>query len=84
MIEQAIGFSIRKEGRIMSVHLSSAEQVVLPAQVWTRLSTDLQLHVVHLLAELAAHWVLAQAESVPPTRKESGDACSSLTQQDPV
>lgn len=68
----------------MSVHPSSAEQVVPPAQVWTRLSTDLQLHVVHLLAELAAHFVLAQAEYVRPTRKESGDACSSRTGQDPA
>jgi flagellar biosynthesis regulator FlaF len=84
MIEQAIGSSIRKESHIMSIRPSSVEQVVSPAQVWARLSTDLQLHVVRLLAELAAHFVLSQAEHVRQTRKESADGLISLAEQDPA
>ena len=57
-------------------------QMVSPTQVWTHLSPDLQLRIVHLLAQLAAHFVLAQAEPVHQTRKETTDGLSSSTEQD--
>ncbi len=82
MIELATRLSILKEAAIMTTNFSTADQIVSPAQVWTHLSTDLQVHVVRLLAQLAAHLVLAEGESTPPGRKETGDALSSLTQQD--
>ena len=84
MIELATRLSILKEAAIMTMNFSTADQIVSPAQVWSHLSTDLQVHVVRLLAQLAAHLVLAEGERTPPGRKESGDALSSLTQQDPA
>ena len=68
----------------MVMDFSTADQMVSPAQVWTHLSTDLQVHVVRLLAQLTAHLVLAEGERTPPGRKETEDALSSLTQQDPA
>jgi hypothetical protein len=84
MIELATRLSILKEAAIMAMDFSTADQKVSPAQVWTHLSTDLQVHVVRLLAQLAAHLVLAEGERTPPGRKETGDVLSSLTQQDPA
>ena len=85
MIELATRLSILKEAVIMAIRdFPPAEQMVSPAQVWTHLSSDLQVHVVRLLAQLAAHLVLAEGERTPPGRKETGDGLSSLTQQDPA
>ncbi len=61
-----------------------SNQMTTPTQVWVHLSTDLQLQVVHLLAQLAAHFVLTQAEPVQQVRKESTDGLSSVTEQDPA
>ena len=74
MIELATCLSILKKGAIMAIHSSTADHMVTPAQVWTYLSTDLQVHVIRLLAQLAAHHA----------RKETRDALSSITQQDPA
>ena len=84
MIELATRLSILKEAAIMAMDFSTADQMVSPAQVWIHLSTDLQVHVVRLLAQLAAHLVLTEGERTPPGRKETGDGLSSLTQQDPA
>jgi proline dehydrogenase len=84
MIELATRLSILKEAAIMTMNFSTADQIVSPAQVWTHLSTDLQVHVVRLLAQLAAHLVLAEGQPANLARKETGDALSSLTQQDPA
>jgi hypothetical protein len=73
-----------KEGPTMPIHCPTADQIVSPAQVWTHLSTDLQVHVVRLLAQLAAHLVLAEGEHPQQARKETCDALSSSTQQDPA
>ncbi len=53
-----------------------ASQIVSPAGVWVHLSTDLQVQAVRLLAQLAAHLVLAQAEPIQQERKEACDAFS--------
>jgi hypothetical protein len=84
MIKLATRLTILKEAAIMAMDSSTADQLVSPAQVWTHLSTDLQVHVVRLLAQLAAHLVLAEGERTPPVGKETGDGLSSLTQQDPA
>lgn len=84
MIKSATCSSILKEDHIMTIHPSSADQIILPAHVRARLPTDLQVQVVRLLAQLAAHMVLAEEEHAPPRRKEALDALSSLTQQDPA
>ena len=84
MIELATRLSILKEAAIMAMDFSTADQMVSPAQVWTHLSTDLQVHVVRLLAQLAAHLVLTEGERTPLGRKESSDVLSSLAQQDPA
>ena len=68
----------------MAMDSPVSNQVISPTQVWAHLSTDLQLHVVHLFAQLAAHFVLAQAEPVHQTRKETTDGLSSVTEQDPA
>ena len=70
----------------MAMHSSTTDPLVSPAQVWRHLSTDLQVHVIRLLAQLAAHLVLTETEEehAHPTRKETGDALSSITQQDPT
>ena len=70
----------------MAMHSSTADHMVTPAQVWTYLSTDLQVHVIRLLAQLAAHLVLTETEEehAHHPRKETRDALSSSTQQDPA
>ena len=86
MIELATCLSILKKGAIMAMHSSTADHLVTPAQVWTYLSTDLQVHVIRLLAQLAAHLVLTETEEehAHHARKETHDALSSITQQDPA
>ena len=68
----------------MAMDSPTPNQMVSPTQVWAHLSTDLQLQIVQLLAQLAAHFVLAQAEPVQQTRKETTDGLSSITEQDPA
>ena len=68
----------------MAIYGSRTDQVISPAQVWTHLSTDLQVHVVRLLAQLAAHLVLAEGEHAQQARKETRDALTSLAKQDPA
>jgi hypothetical protein len=86
MIERATCLSIRKEGALMAMHSSTADQLVSPTQVWRHLSTDLQVHVIRLLAQLAAHLVLTETEEEHAhyPRKETRDALSAVTQQDPA
>jgi hypothetical protein len=86
MIERATCLSIRKEGALMAMHSSTADQLVSPTQVWRHLSTDLQVHVIRLLAQLAAHLVLTETteEHAHHPRKETRDALSAVTQQDPA
>ena len=72
----------------MAMHSSTADQLVSPTQVWRHLSTDLQVHVIRLLAQLAAHVVLSESETEEEhahhPRKETRDALSAVTQQDPA
>lgn len=84
MIGQATCSSILKEGHIMSIRSSSANQIVAPEHVWVHLSTDLQVQVVRLLAQLAAHLVIADGERVRQTRKETLDVLLPIPQQDPA
>ena len=86
MIERATCLSILKEDPIMAMHSSPTDHLVSPAQVWRQLSTDLQVHVIRLLAQLAAHLVLSETEEehAQLARKETCDALSAVTQQDPV
>ncbi len=86
MIELATCLSILKKGALMAIHSSTADHMVAPAQVWTYLSTDLQVHVIRLLAHLAAHLVLTETEEehAHHARKETHDAPSFITQQDPA
>jgi hypothetical protein len=86
MRERATCFSIFKKGALMAMHSSTADHMVTPAQVWTYLSTELQVHVIRLLAQLAAHLVLTETEEehAHHVRKETRDALSSSTQQDPT
>ena len=84
MIELATCLSILKEEPIMAMHYPTPDQVISPAQVWPRLSTDLQVHVIRLLAQLAAHLVLTEEEHAHQARKEVLDAFSSIPQQDPA
>jgi hypothetical protein len=86
MIELATCLSIRKEESIMALHSSPTDHLVSPAQVWRQLSTDLQVHVIRLLAQLAAHLVLSETEEehAQLARKETRDALSAVPQQDPA
>ncbi len=86
MIELATCLSILKEESIMAMHSSPTDHLVCPAQVWRQLSTDLQVHVIRLLAQLAAHLVLSETEEehAQLARKETRDALSAVPQQDPV
>ena len=84
MIELATRLFILKEAAIMAMDSSTADQMVSPAQVWTHLSTDLQVHVVRLLAQLAAHLVLTEGQHPQPARKETRDGLSSIAEQDPA
>ncbi len=84
MIEPAICFISFKEGSIMGSGSSSVDQVVVPAQVWARLSTHLQLQVVHLVARLATQLILAEEEHLSPTQKEAQDVFPSTTLQGPI
>ena len=63
---------------------SSVDQVVLPAQVWARLSTHLQQQVVHLVARLATQLILAEEESLSPAQKEAQDVVTPTTLQGPI
>jgi hypothetical protein len=84
MIQGTTCVHILKEERIMAMDSPVLNQMTPPTQVWAHLSTDLQLQVVHLLTQLAAHFVVAQTEPVQQTRKESTDGLSSITEQDPT
>ena len=85
MIELATRLSILKEAVIMAIRdFPTAGQMVSPAQVWTHLSSDLQVHIIRLVAQLAAHLVLAEEEHAQHARKETRDALSSIAEQDPV
>lgn len=84
MIEAMTSSSILKEGSIMITHSSSVEQAVSPAHIWAHLPTDLQVQVVRLLAQLAAHLVIAEEEPLQQARKERHDGLSSIDQQDPA
>ena len=59
-----------QEGIFMAMHSSTADHMVTPAQVWTYLSTDLQVHVIRLLAQLAATWCSPNRRGArsPPTK----------------
>jgi hypothetical protein len=84
MIEPAICFISFKEGSIMGPGSSPVDQVVLPAQVWARLSTHLQQQVVHLVARLATQLILAEEEHLSPAQKEAQDVIPSTTLQGPI
>jgi hypothetical protein len=83
MIEPARRFPIFKERFIMDSGFTSADQVVLPAQVWARLPTPLQQQIVHLVARLATQLILAEEESLSLTQKEAQDVIPSITFQSP-
>ena len=82
MIELSTYVSVLKEGCIMD--FLAADQRVSPTQVWAQLSPDLQVHIIRLVAQLAAHLVLAEEEHPQHTRKETCDALSSIAEQDPA
>ena len=84
MIERTMSVCVLKEGFIMATDFPSADQRVSPAQVWAQLSPDLQVHIIRLVAQLAAHLVLAEEEHAQHVRKETSDALSSITEQDPA
>ncbi len=84
MIELTMYVCVFEEGFIMVTDFPSADQRVSPAQVWAQLSPDLQVHIIRLVAQLAAHLVLAEEEHTQHTRKETGDALSSIAEQDPA
>ena len=68
----------------MATDFPSADQRVSPTQVWAQLTPDLQVHIVRLVAQLAAHLVLAEEEQAQHARKETCDALSSIAEQDPA
>ncbi len=84
MIELGMSVCVLKEGFIMATDFPSAAQRVSPAQVWAHLSPDLQVHIVQLVAQLAAHLVLTQEEHAQHARKEASDALSSIAEQAPA
>ena len=86
MIELATCLFILKEEPIMAMHSSTTDHMVCPAQVWRQLSTDLQVHVIRLLAQLAAHLVLTEIEEerAQLVRKETRDALPTVTKPDPA
>lgn len=84
MIELTTYVCVLEEGFIMATDFPSAAQRVSPTQVWAQLSPDLQVHIIRLVAHLAAHLVLAEEEHAQHARKENRDALSSIAEQDPV
>jgi hypothetical protein len=84
MIELTMSVCILEEGFIMATNFPSTDQRVSPTQVWAQLSPDLQVHIVRLVAQLAAHLVLAEEEHAQHARKETCDALSSIAEQDPA
>ncbi len=84
MIELTTYVCVLKEGFIMATDFPSAAQRVSPTQVWAQLSPELQVHIVRLVAQLAAHLVLAEEEHAQHARKEICDALSSILEQDPA
>ena len=84
MIELKTCVCVFEEGFIMVTDFPSADQRVSPAQVWAQLSPDLQVHIIRLVAQLAAHLVLSEEEHTQHARKETSDARSSIAEQDPA
>jgi len=84
MIERTMSVCVLEEGFIMATDFLSAAQRVSPTQVWAQLTPDLQVHIIRLVAQLAAHLVLAEEEHAHHARKENRDALSSIAEQDPV
>ena len=46
----------------MPLHSLPVDRLVAPAQVWARLTADLQQRAIYLMAQLAWHAVAAQAD----------------------
>jgi hypothetical protein len=65
----------------MSLHSLPVDRIVSPAQVWARLTADLQKRAIHLMAQLAWHAVAAQADG---SLQEAPDDRSSPQPQDPA
>ena len=84
MIERTMSVCVLEEGFIMATDFLSADQRVSPTQVWAQLTPDLQVHIIRLVAQLAAHLVLAEEEHAHHARKENRDALSSIAEQDPA
>jgi hypothetical protein len=84
MIELTMSVCVLEEGFIMATDFLSADQRISPTQVWAQLTPDLQVHIIRLVAQLAAHLVLAEEEHAQHARKETRDALSSTAEQDPV
>ena len=84
MIERTMSVCVLEEGFIMATDFLSADQRVSPTQVWAQLTPDLQVHIIRLVAQLAAHLVLAEEEHAQHARKETRDALSSIAEQDPI
>ena len=53
----------------MDAHPLPTDQLVSPAQVWTRLAIDLQARAIRLMAQLALNLVAAPDER-PPEESE--------------
>ncbi len=68
----------------MDTNSPRVAQIVSPAGVWALLSTDLQAQTVRLLAQLAAHLVLAQAEPIQQEGKEACNAVPCAKHQNPA
>ena len=66
----------------MSVQCLPTESSVTTAQVWARLTTDLQNRAIHLMAQLAFNLVATQSGWQPV--KESHHVVPSHTPQDPA
>ena len=69
MIERTMSVCVLEEGFIMATDFPSADQRVSPAQVWAQLTPELQVHIIRLVAQLAAHLVLAEEEHAQHARK---------------
>jgi hypothetical protein len=84
MIKLTMSVCVLEEGFIMATDFLSADQRVSPAQVWAQLTPDLQVRIIRLVAQLAAHMVLDEEEHAQHARKEAPDALSSIAEQDPI
>ena len=77
------GLQVVKERLAMTIQPVLADRQVAPGQVWAKLSVEIQIHAIGLLAQFILNVVVSRTGGKESTQEVS-DACSSEHAQNPA